>query len=911
MVFGRKSAMKRVTLPLFAAGVLLLVACGGGGVSTKNGGPLPVSGTRSIADSGTGPTTATIKCITQANSGTAAAAATFALTLACTPGPGDALIASVYAAGLTAPASAAAISADIPAGFSQLGTGPTYSGSFGQANLSYRIASGTESSITLADPAQSAFYWTVTIYDVQTPGAIASASIATSTLAPSTATITPAAANSLAIGIWGTQNSDAGAPSQPGFWPAGGWTKTAGPSPQYTRAATANNILQGSAYRTLTATTAFSVATSFYNGGNLATSAGVAQIVLIAPGTLATPSPPPTPSPAPSPSTLPGMASIKCITQANSASAAPASTFAVKLACTPSPGDALIASVYTAGSSAPAGPGGLTAEIPPGFAELGSPVYSGSLGEANLSYLTATGSESGFTLTDPLANAFVWAVTIYDVQNPGSITAASAGTSTLSPVTPSMAPAATNSLGIAIWGIQNSDAGPPSQPGIWPTGGWTKTSGQTPQYTRVPSITNNVLQASAYRTLTATSPFTVTGAFYNGGNLATSAGVAQIVVVAPGQSSTIIRRGFLGAFYRAVGNPPYGVFSAATTAVAPQPYPTPGTTLFGASGYCNAVAANGVSISSGMPVDSAKLGDLVNLGAGWARMTLAATFIDQSHIFSPPSYSFHTLDSAQCALTQANVTPVVGLEAGPVYYNATPGTYSPVSVPTYKSAADFGQYCGAVATHESAVFGPSTRYSLPDNEANTDTTMFPGGAAQIASYSEACYAAIKAVQPQAFVYGFELNMIYNANAASFVRQLASLGCKAGTCYDGISMHLYLPYPIPSPATPCFPNSGGNYDIQCVTDVRAASGTSTLHILIGETAFMVPATVPDEATKAVAVVAAMNLFAGDPLIDGVSYDDVDECALYPSGVFAGGCLIDTSGNPLPAYGALSALAAAAY
>ncbi len=862
-----------------------------------------------------GATTATIKCLTQANSGTAAPSTTFGVTLACTPSPGDVLIASVYSAGVSVPASAAAISADIPAGFSQLGPGPTYSGSLGQANLSYLIAAGTETSVAISDPAKNAYAWAVTIYDVQTPGAIITTSTATSTLTPSTAAITPVAANSLAIGFWGTQDTDVGPPNQPGFWPPGGWTKPAKTAPQFTRRTAANNILQSSAYETLTGTATFSIAPSFYNGGNLATDAGVAQMVLISPGSNATPTPAPTQAPTSAPflgSTVTTQPSVKCITQANSGTAVRSSTFSFGLACTPNRGDALIASVYASDGTAPVGANALTDDVPAGFTQLGTgATFSGSLGEANLSSRIATGNESALTVTDPSFNAFVWAVTIYDVQNPGKISTASIATSTLSPVTPSFAPAATNSLGIAVWGIQDSDVGPPNQPGLWPSGGWTKTPGTSPQYTRFAGATNNILQGSAYRTLTSTAPFTVTGGFYNGGNLASGSGVAQIVAVAPGSGSTIVRPGFLGAFYRAVGSPPYGVFSASATPVTPQPYPTPGTTLFGSSGYCDQVAANGVSISTGQPVDATKLANIVNLGAKWTRMTVSANFIDESHIFSPTSFSFLTLDAAQCALMRHNITPVVGLEAGPVAYDATPGTYSPITVPAYKTAADFGAYCGAVAQHENAVLGPVTRYSIPDNEANTDGTMFPAGEAQIAAYSEACYAAIKAAQPKAFVYGLELNMSYNVGAPAFVKALAALGCKTGTCYDGISIHLFMPYPIPAVATPCFPNIGGNYDIQCVTDIRTAAGNASLHVLIGETAFMVPSTVPDEATKALAVVAAMNLFAADANIDGVNYANVDECALYPTGEFAGGCLIDVAGNQLPAYGALGALAATAY
>ena len=81
------------------------------------------------------------------------------------------------------------------------------------------------------------------------------------------------------------------------------------------------------------------------------------------------------------------------------------------------------------------------------------------------------------------------------------------------------------------------------------------------------------------------------------------------------------------------------------------------------------------------------------------------------------------------------------------------------------------------------------------------------------------------------------------------------------------------------------------------------------MLVSDTVYPVPASVPDEATKALAVVAAYTAFATLPSVDGVAYGNVDECASYPSGFFYDGCLVDTSGKPLPAYGALEQLAKA--
>jgi hypothetical protein len=306
-------------------------------------------------------------------------------------------------------------------------------------------------------------------------------------------------------------------------------------------------------------------------------------------------------------------------------------------------------------------------------------------------------------------------------------------------------------------------------------------------------------------------------------------------------------------------------------------------------------------------VDPTKLADITNLGVGWTRMAAPQFFDDGSHVFGPGHYTFGDFDSAQCnTLVDHGIRPVVGLEAGPVEYNANPGQFSPQSYPQYQSAADFGQWCGVVAAHERSAFPSVTQFSLPGNEVNSNPQLFPGGVTQIAAYSEACYAAIKAANPVAFVYGFELNMDGSLNAPAFVRALYALGCKVGTCYDGIAIHLSLSYPIPAPTAPCYPNPGGTYGVQCVTDIESAA-QAPIHVLISETVYPVPASVPDEATKALAVVAEFTAYATNSTIDGVSYANVDECGLYPTGAFSGGCLISVTGQTLPAYTALQQLA----
>jgi hypothetical protein len=445
---------------------------------------------------------------------------------------------------------------------------------------------------------------------------------------------------------------------------------------------------------------------------------------------------------------------------------------------------------------------------------------------------------------------------------------------------------------------------------------------------------NGIIARSVFALLVAPLVFTACGGGGGGSSSGTKSGsgggTSIIPVTATAQPSGTVtsapagtatsqpavagvanRAGFLGAFFRPQGPPAFGVFSLLSPGLSPSPYPAAGTVLAGTSGYCNAVAANGVSIATGNVVDPTKLADAVNLGVRWVRMPAPQFTDDDSHIFGAGQYNFGDFDSAQCSTLVAHgIKPVVGLEAGPVQYDAVPGTFSPQQVTTYKTAGDFGSWCGAVAAHERAVFPSVTQFSLPGNEVNTNPSLFPGGNAQIAAFSEACYSAIKTANPNAFVYGFELNMDGNLNTPGFVRAMAALGCRVGTCYDGLAIHLSLRYPIPSSTTPCYPNTGGDYSMQCVTDIQTAA-QAPIHILISESVFTIPGSVPDEATKALAIVAEFKAFATNTSIDGASYANVDECALYPSGYFSGGCIISTSGQIFPGYTALQQLAIPAF
>jgi hypothetical protein len=373
-------------------------------------------------------------------------------------------------------------------------------------------------------------------------------------------------------------------------------------------------------------------------------------------------------------------------------------------------------------------------------------------------------------------------------------------------------------------------------------------------------------------------------------------------------AGVVTRAQFVGAFYRPSGSPPFGIFTSNSPNVMPSPYPTPGSVYTGTNGYCDHVETNGYAIDTGYPTDPTKLSDIATMGVKFSRMSLSSFYMDLTHING--SYVWAILDSAECnSYIKNGITPILGIENGPVQYDSNPPNFSPAQQVDYASASDFGAYCGAIAAHEKAAFPNVTKYSIPGNEINDNPTPsnFPGGNSQIVSYTEACYSAIKAANPSAYVYGFELNMDGSLNVPGFISTMLAAGCGPGTCYDGLSMHLSLVYPIPSASTPCYPNSGGEYSMHCVTDVIAATGNTNTHVLIGETVYPVPADVSTEQLKATATVAAYTAFAANPLVDGVVYANVDECALYTSGYFEGGCLIDTSNTQLPAYAALKSMA----
>ncbi|GAC1570752.1 MAG: hypothetical protein NVS3B20_02510 [Polyangiales bacterium] len=293
-------------------------------------------------------------------------------------------------------------------------------------------------------------------------------------------------------------------------------------------------------------------------------------------------------------------------------------------------------------------------------------------------------------------------------------------------------------------------------------------------------------------------------------------------------------------------------------------------------------------------LDAARTKNILDIGATWTRASLSPYFTDQT-VFGPGKYDWKAADIVTAWNLAHGIEPVIGIEAGPVQVNDTPGTFSPHEIPRYRTAADFATYCGVAATH----FAPVSHvFSIPGNEVNTNPQQFPS-VAETTSYMRACYKAVKLADPSAFVYGLELNMDGSAGATAYVKSLAMMGCGKGTCYDGISAHLSLRYPIPPASTPCYPNPGGDYSIACLADLRVAAG-APVPLMIGETVVTWPGMVKDAAAQAIAAPATLRALAAAPGVRYINYANLDECGLYPSGYFMNGCIVDKSNVHVPAW-----------
>lgn len=387
-------------------------------------------------------------------------------------------------------------------------------------------------------------------------------------------------------------------------------------------------------------------------------------------------------------------------------------------------------------------------------------------------------------------------------------------------------------------------------------------------------------------------------------------------------------KSFIGAFARPYGGngAPEGMFQVGVTQTSPQPYPSPTTLLYGSTGYCDHVATNGVSISTGYPLDYYKMVDIVQLGVQWTRSEINPFYDDLSHLTPGGTYNFTDADSVECGLLRNAITPAVYINAGPVQY----GTFaSPVTNAVYKSPSDYAGYCTAVAQHQAAIFPQVTKFGIPTNEPNessppaigdvslTNNPTLYAGVQGLALYSAACYKAIKAVNPNYIVYWGELIVGQSSDLPGIFTSMYANGCRIGSCFDAFDLHFSV---INNPLlTYDLANNGFQFNDGAVwpllnniqTAVAQAGETRLpLHIIFGESGFA--PTVPSLYTmfgNAIdqAFMWGHMLLAGEttttlgpgPIIDGISVANVDENCEYAGTQFANAGVMVTpncAGNP---------------
>jgi hypothetical protein len=444
-------------------------------------------------------------------------------------------------------------------------------------------------------------------------------------------------------------------------------------------------------------------------------------------------------------------------------------------------------------------------------------------------------------------------------------------------------------------------------------------------YTGLPN--NSIVQ---YRVPRATG-VTYTGIAQNSGNTEfyaiylTPSTVAHALSVAPQPFRPVT--GYIGAFARPEEQAPFGMFAFNSVQVAPSPYPTPNpSNLFGSSGYCDAVATNGYSITTGYPMDFNKWNDMVKEGVQWTR-TGFNTFNDDLRFVNGYGYvRFGDFDAVQCQNARNGIQTHIEIPSNGAQYSS--GSHN-----EYENPTAYAGLCTAIAQHEDATFPTNRIFEIDGNELNIagnwSTTGMDNPTAWAwpqgpAIYAKACYQAIKAVDPTYIVYWGEISTATLQSGGTaytsdqyLTAAYKTAGCNIGTCFDAFTAHI----------TPCN-ESLAQFDVtdngiaynDCV-DINWLPHTVQLLQSLGETrpihwgitetgdiAFN-PSTsqnAGNHADQAYILADYMRAFEENPNIDFVDIaNNIDEDG-DDAYVFDNQALMDASGpmpSPYPAYGVI--------
>ena len=349
--------------------------------------------------------------------------------------------------------------------------------------------------------------------------------------------------------------------------------------------------------------------------------------------------------------------------------------------------------------------------------------------------------------------------------------------------------------------------------------------------------------------------------------------------------------------------------------------PSPRTHLMRYGSFIRANSAPfGIYDSGSTTINTRKANALLAAGVGIGRFTWSNFFDDLTQETPAGGYKFSGDDPAVAWMLANKIVPEFDTFVGPVQSGPVAGRRQ---IPMYRNPMIYASWCTAVAKHIRTTFPtvgatvPAV-FGIPLNEPNASTdswnvsgtdspATYSQSAGGIGAYMKPCYAAIKAVYPNATVYGGELAMVTPGSSLDAVKQVSvwhsGASCDYGNCYDGFAVHI-SPVGVPGKLyNSCYyKNQGWSFD--CITAMQAVEtglGYTAPHAIVSETAISSVANQStfsglDEPGQAWWLTQTLRACMQNSKIDACFWADFDEDATYKVGsVFYGGALIDTSNN----------------
>jgi hypothetical protein len=270
------------------------------------------------------------------------------------------------------------------------------------------------------------------------------------------------------------------------------------------------------------------------------------------------------------------------------------------------------------------------------------------------------------------------------------------------------------------------------------------------------------------------------------------------------------------------------------------------------------------------------------------------------------TFDFTTEDAIMDQLAADGITelPIIDQYCAPSWSNGGGDTSA-----TWGAPQDYAAFAGAVAAHVAAKYPQITRIEL-FNEPNLGSWWnAPAPYADqtgvaAAAYMQPAYAAIKAAAPSVSVVGPALadGGVPFVDPRTFLTNMYGAGCRAGTCWDILSVHNYRWMNPVYASRPDMPDSYPNrFDIyKDLQAIAVQNHDRKPHVMLTEWADSTSATDPngfDPAVQAQYLAIAFNLMLKDPTVDGIVYTNI-----YNSGTdFWGLTSLETAGfSPLPGY-----------